>query len=547
MNRKSRSLTPRLFVISLVFCASLACFSGRVLAQKAQDKSKEEAEKTATEKAASEEAAIGKEIEETLRKAEEGYRANKECERLKAQIRATPERLRTMHSTCDVLKELLAAVNRDLPAITVTMINPNEVYHDPRGISVERQEWCLKLGTALKKHIETCERQFKELTAKYDQLLNQLADCKSKEPAKKPIDEQFDCLKSKFPELQRSLDKNDAAFDPASKRDFEWDGQAWIAKDTKESICPPGGIDPCLVGTWECTSFKEANKFITGGGTGFRVTFKSDGTETVDYSKMQPIRAGNDKMVYEGKATARISAKDGVAKIENMIDAAAKFNASFLAKRYGKEWNPKLPELGPGGLGTTKGKNNYKCTGDSLEYQSSTPRGEADCTVTLRKCTQEAQKDQDQPKLPPNEDLKKRDGKDKKPFDQAAFDKSMADVEASRKELHSVVEKQKCEGLQSEIRQLQDSLVAKGEQYTSWQHQLSQSNLRIRSIKYDIKDAEQEEDQEKRGRKLDQLNSELSERDSINAKISGLQSEREQVRKKIDDLLSKLADCKSKP
>jgi hypothetical protein len=227
-----------------------------------------------------------------------------------------------------------------------------------------------------KQDLETIRKQI-------DDLLARLADC----PKQEPIDAQFDCLKSKFPEIQRSPDKKDAASDPKSKREFAWDNdkQAWIDKDTTESICPPSGIDSCLIGTWECTSFKEANKFITGGGTGFRVTFKSDGTETVDYSKMQPIRAGNDKMVYEGKATARISAKDGVAKIEKMIEAGVTFDAAFMLKRYGKEWNPKLPELGPGGLGTTKGKSNYKCTGDSLEYQSSTPRGAADCTVKLTK------------------------------------------------------------------------------------------------------------------------------------------------------------------
>jgi len=84
-------------------------------------------------------------------------------------------------------------------------------------------------------------------------------------------------------------------------------------------------------------------------------------------------------------ATAQISTKDGVAKIEKMIDAGVKFNASFMATRYGKAWTPKIAELGPGGLGTTKGKNNYKCTGTSLEYQSSRSRGDADCTVKFTK------------------------------------------------------------------------------------------------------------------------------------------------------------------
>ena len=148
--------------------------------------------------------------------------------------------------------------------------------------------------------------------------------------------------------------------------------------------CPPKAIDPCLIGTWECTSFKEAVSSVTAGGTGFRVTFKSDGTEMVDYSTMKPIKSGNDTTSYTGTATARISTKDGVAKIESMENAGATATLNSPAVGANKNW--KLPGLGAGGLGSTRDKNNYKCTEDTLEYQTSAARDEhANCTVKLTK------------------------------------------------------------------------------------------------------------------------------------------------------------------
>jgi hypothetical protein len=45
---------------------------------------------------------------------------------------------------------------------------------------------------------------------------------------------------------------------------------------------------------------------------------------------------------------------------------------------------PKLPGLGPGGLGSTKDKNSYECNEDTLEYQTSAARdGHANTTVKL--------------------------------------------------------------------------------------------------------------------------------------------------------------------
>jgi hypothetical protein len=141
-------------------------------------------------------------------------------------------------------------------------------------------------------------------------------------------------------------------------------------------------IDPQLIGTWECISFKESVGSVTGGGTGFRVTFKSDGTESVDYSNMKPVMSGlRDKTTYSGTAMARISTNDGVAKIEKMVSAGAVMTVDSATGHFSL---PKLPGLGPGGLGSTADKNSYKCSEDTLEYQTSAARdGHANTTVKL--------------------------------------------------------------------------------------------------------------------------------------------------------------------
>lgn len=143
---------------------------------------------------------------------------------------------------------------------------------------------------------------------------------------------------------------------------------------------PPSPIDACLWGTWEATGVKTSNSFITGGGTGFRVTFKQDGTQIVDYSSMKPFQAGNDSIAYVGTATARMSTRDGVAKIEKIENQGVTMKTVSVAGNF----EIKLMSLGPGGLGSSLNNNSYTCTTDSLSYQTSTSRdGRANATVTL--------------------------------------------------------------------------------------------------------------------------------------------------------------------
>jgi len=153
---------------------------------------------------------------------------------------------------------------------------------------------------------------------------------------------------------------------------------------------PSGLIDSCLVGTWECVSYKEASMYSMTGGTGFRVTFKSDGTETVDYSRMKPVIIGgkaSEKTTWKGTATARISTHDGMAKLETAVSGGVAMGLDSGGRHV--DW-PKLAMLGPGGLGSLKGSSSYKCSGDSLEYGSSTRADQhPNCVLKLRRVEEE--------------------------------------------------------------------------------------------------------------------------------------------------------------
>ena len=133
-------------------------------------------------------------------------------------------------------------------------------------------------------------------------------------------------------------------------------------------------IDSCLVGTWRATSIIDLSGRATSGGAGFQVTFRPDGMQIIDYASMVPFVLPNpsggptDTQTYTGNATARISTRDKVAKVERIEQARVLFTISTLSP------TPALPlkgRLGPGGLGTTKSDNGYVCGENSLEYKTS--------------------------------------------------------------------------------------------------------------------------------------------------------------------------------
>ncbi len=137
-------------------------------------------------------------------------------------------------------------------------------------------------------------------------------------------------------------------------------------------------IDKCLIGHWEGVSLTLLKGLYHENWTGFRVTFKSDGTEIVDYSAMKPF-VYEDKSIlsFEGTATAKISTDNHVATIES-ID-------QHNVTRTVVNIPMKLPSLGPGGLGTTTDINSYTCTEETLEYKSSSAHVNPEFSVKLRR------------------------------------------------------------------------------------------------------------------------------------------------------------------
>ena len=383
----------------------------------------------------------------------------------------------------------------------------------------------------------------------------------------------LECLRSKFPNV--TAFGVDTAFDIDSKREFAWreDRQAWIDAKTLESVCPPSEMDPCLVGTWESASFK--GQFFTGGGVGFKVTFKNDGTETVDYSTMQPLQAGpRDKFVYAGSATARISTKNGVAKVEKMESLGPTMTLEGAVNhQFGN-----LPNLGPGGLGSASDNNKYNCTEDTLEYQTSAQRNaKANCAVKLTRVKGlEAEKpplppnksllpapdqskktpagpDAGQPQLAPaNTDLLSAPGNNKtRPPDQTraqeaamlkALEGNSSDTQKQKPEDKAPADSKYCEGLKEDIRKCQSSITSKENEAA--QRRLISSKHRFQG---DLLKRQAKDNEKKREELIEQSRKEYAAADQEDAEISTLRASQERLRKEIELLMTRLADCKSRP
>jgi hypothetical protein len=131
-------------------------------------------------------------------------------------------------------------------------------------------------------------------------------------------------------------------------------------------------MDPCLVGQWEAFDVTVLGVVKWAGGTGFRVTFKSDGTQITDYSTMKPFTTERETLTYSGTATGKISTNNRIARIESIEKAGVRADFRGL-----NEWGNSLTSFGPGGLGTTTNDNGYVCTQETLEYKTSVGENEA--------------------------------------------------------------------------------------------------------------------------------------------------------------------------
>ena len=148
--------------------------------------------------------------------------------------------------------------------------------------------------------------------------------------------------------------------------------------------------DPCLVGSWEAVSVTFESGYISGaGGTGFRVTVKPDGTQSVDYSAMLPFEGKPDTISYSGTAEGRIRTRDGVALLDQQtVKGSVAMTLKTPAAPQPIVWKMD-GQLGPGGLGVTTGENRYLCNRDTLSYRGSTHRDRrANFPVELKRLPQ---------------------------------------------------------------------------------------------------------------------------------------------------------------
>lgn len=135
--------------------------------------------------------------------------------------------------------------------------------------------------------------------------------------------------------------------------------------------CEPAGlIDKCLVGKWQSTE-------------GIQVTFKADGTQTIDYANMKPFIAGKDRITFTGTTTGLIEAQNNIAVLKKILQSSLKMTLFLGVVGHDVAvWDLK-DRLGPGALGEATGNNAYACTEETLTYQGTTHRDKRP-TWTLR-------------------------------------------------------------------------------------------------------------------------------------------------------------------
>lgn len=165
------------------------------------------------------------------------------------------------------------------------------------------------------------------------------------------------------------------------------------------------GVDGCLLGTWEATKVTQDRTkgdwvaawgdALPDGGAGFRVTFKCDGTQTVDYSTMKPFTGtapgaesarGLTSVTYSGTTTGHITTKDHIAIVEDRDPKPTGRKTLALKSSSNKPIVYSLIGLGPGALGETLGGASYTCTDDTLEYSGALHHDRvANFAITLKR------------------------------------------------------------------------------------------------------------------------------------------------------------------
>jgi len=176
-----------------------------------------------------------------------------------------------------------------------------------------------------------------------------------------------------------------------SKFVFLWLIALWVTscqKDLGPAERPAGSptgsevrsaeTDRCLVGIWEAETIKPLNDSPYTGGTGFRLTFKDDGTQIEDYSSMKPLQSESVSLVYQGS-------EDGIISIENGSARYTRKRSDVTAQPADKSSDAYHVQMGPGALGSNKHDNSYRCSETKLEFVKEDDEGKAFWLITLKR------------------------------------------------------------------------------------------------------------------------------------------------------------------
>jgi hypothetical protein len=162
---------------------------------------------------------------------------------------------------------------------------------------------------------------------------------------------------------------------PAKKETKEPGAANAILADQKKTNTPvpaggqaierPVGLDACLVGTWRSQSVA-----ILGngeGGVGIVMTIQKDGSLSIDYSGMSPLRSFGSTDFLSGKASGHIVASNGKSAVESVESSSLTHtNKGPLGTRtnaVGKTLAYGAPGDDPSG--------NYACNKDTLTIKGS--------------------------------------------------------------------------------------------------------------------------------------------------------------------------------
>lgn len=124
-----------------------------------------------------------------------------------------------------------------------------------------------------------------------------------------------------------------------------------------------GKIDTCLIGTWRSESVVRPSR---SGGSGIRMTVKSDGELAIDYTGMQDVKSNTILDLWSGSATGHISTNNSLITVVSVEKSAVTFKVTLNS-------NPPYTKTGPdpglGGVFEDGGKVyklNYTCDDTSL-------------------------------------------------------------------------------------------------------------------------------------------------------------------------------------